>query len=102
MSTALTFFIAMILNPDIQAKARAEIHSIVGPDRLPCISDRNSLPYVRSVITEVYRWNPAFPLGMIWLVKIHTHVIDSHIQVLLTLSVKRTYTMAFICLKAPT
>ncbi|EGO19149.1 putative monooxygenase [Serpula lacrymans var. lacrymans S7.9] len=64
MSTALTFFMAMILHPDIQEKARAEIDSVVGLDRLPSIADRDSLPYVNSVITEVFRWQPAKPMGI--------------------------------------
>jgi len=64
ISTVLTFFLAMILHPDIQAKAQAEIDSVVGTDRLPSIADRASLPYVRSLITELYRWIPAVPLGL--------------------------------------
>jgi len=53
---------AMILNPQIQAKARAEIDSVVGTDRLPTINDRTRLPYVRSIMAEVFRWSPAIPL----------------------------------------
>ncbi|KAF9527194.1 cytochrome P450 [Crepidotus variabilis] len=30
--------------------------------RLPLISDKPSLPYVRSVLAEVFRWAPAVPL----------------------------------------
>ncbi|KZT07386.1 cytochrome P450 [Laetiporus sulphureus 93-53] len=62
MSTILTFFLAMLHYPDVQAKAQAEIDAVVGTDRLPSITDRASLPYVRSLVTEVYRWNPAVPL----------------------------------------
>ncbi|KAI0917772.1 hypothetical protein AcV7_007098 [Taiwanofungus camphoratus] len=64
LSTTLTFFLAMVLHPDIQAKARAEIDAVVGQDRLPTIADKASLPYVRSLITEVFRWHPAVPLGI--------------------------------------
>lgn len=64
MSTALSFFLAMILHPDIQRKAQAEVDSVVGNDRLPNVTDRTSLPYVRSVLTEVLRWNPAVPMGI--------------------------------------
>lgn len=63
LSTTLTFFLAMVLHPDIQAKARAEIDAVVGQDRLPTIADKASLPYIRSLITEVFRWHPAVPLG---------------------------------------
>ncbi|TFK32976.1 putative monooxygenase [Crucibulum laeve] len=64
MSTALTFFLAMITHPEVQKKAHEEIISAVGSNRLPTIADKDSLPYVRSVITEVLRWNPAVPLGI--------------------------------------
>ncbi|KDR73159.1 hypothetical protein GALMADRAFT_722618 [Galerina marginata CBS 339.88] len=64
MSSALTFFMAMILNPRIQAKAQAELDTVVGKDRLPLISDRPNLPYIRSIMAEVFRWSPAIPLGI--------------------------------------
>ena len=55
----------MMHYPDIQAKAQAEIDAVVGSDRLPSISDRPSLPYVRSVMAEVFRWAPAIPACML-------------------------------------
>lgn len=64
MSTIMSFFMAMVLHPEVQRKARAEIESVVGSDRLPLITDKASLPYVRSVVTEVMRWLPAVPLGV--------------------------------------
>lgn len=64
MSTIFTFLLAMMRHPGVQAKAQAEIDRVVGTDRLPTIADRALLPYVRSVIAEVYRWYPAVPLGM--------------------------------------
>ncbi|KIJ27702.1 hypothetical protein M422DRAFT_89822, partial [Sphaerobolus stellatus SS14] len=64
MSTALSFFLNMLLHPEIQCKAQAEVDSLIGTDRLPKIKDRDSLPYVRSVVTEVLRLNPAVPMGI--------------------------------------
>ncbi|TFK24572.1 cytochrome P450 [Coprinopsis marcescibilis] len=64
VSSALTFFLAMTLYPDIQKTAQAEIDSVIGTDRLPCIADRASLPYIRSLMTEVLRWGPATPMGI--------------------------------------
>lgn len=55
---------AMVMHPEVQRKARAEIESVIGSDRLPLITDKASLPYVRSVVTEVMRWLPAVPLGV--------------------------------------
>ncbi|KAJ7844119.1 putative monooxygenase [Mycena olivaceomarginata] len=63
-SSVLTFFLAMMLNPSIQAKAREEIDGVIGSDRLPVLQDRPSLPYVRSIMAEVFRWQPAAPLGI--------------------------------------
>ncbi|KAJ3549201.1 hypothetical protein NMY22_g974 [Coprinellus aureogranulatus] len=63
-STTLTFYLAMIMNPEIQKKAQAEIDSVVGTDRLPAITDRSSLPYIRSIMAEVLRWHPPVPLGI--------------------------------------
>jgi cytochrome P450 len=60
----LNFFLEMIRHPDVQAKAQEEIDRVIGRDRLPVIQDRESLPYVRSIITEVLRMNPALPLGV--------------------------------------
>ncbi|KAH9841064.1 cytochrome P450 [Rhodofomes roseus] len=61
MSTIFTFILAMLHYPHVQTKAQAEIDGVVGNERLPSITDRPSLPYVRSVIAEVYRWFPAAP-----------------------------------------
>jgi cytochrome P450 len=62
LATTLGFFLAMIVNPEAQKKAQAEVDSVVGTERLPSITDRSSMPYVLSVLTEVLRWNPPVPL----------------------------------------
>ncbi|KAJ7659531.1 putative monooxygenase [Mycena rosella] len=64
VSSIMTFFLAMMLNPSVQTKARQEIDTVIGSDRLPTIQDRESLPYIRSIMTEVFRWKPAVPLGI--------------------------------------
>ncbi|KAF9045138.1 cytochrome P450 [Panaeolus papilionaceus] len=62
MSSALTFFEQMILNPHVQKKAQAELDEVVGTDRLPQITDKANLPYIRALMTEVLRYHPAVPL----------------------------------------
>ncbi|KAJ7321235.1 cytochrome P450 [Mycena albidolilacea] len=57
-STALIFFLLMMLHPSIQVKAREELDRVIG------IQDRASLPHVRSIMAEVLRWQPAAPLGL--------------------------------------
>ncbi|PPR04236.1 hypothetical protein CVT24_013340, partial [Panaeolus cyanescens] len=58
-----SFFLACTLHPEVQKKARDEIDRVVGTDRLPDYNDRESLPYVEALVKELYRWNPAAPLG---------------------------------------
>ncbi|KIK97014.1 hypothetical protein PAXRUDRAFT_10437 [Paxillus rubicundulus Ve08.2h10] len=62
-STLHTFILAMLLYPEVQAKAQAEIDSIIGSGRLPHFDDRQSLPYVDAILRELIRWNPVVPLG---------------------------------------
>ncbi|KAG1880062.1 cytochrome P450 [Suillus subluteus] len=63
-STLLMFILAMVLNPEVQAKAQAEIDRIVGKDRLPGFNDRPSLPYVDAILRETLRWHPVVPFGV--------------------------------------
>lgn len=53
----------MALFPDIQSKAQEEIDRVVGNDRLPVLADRDSLPYVGALQSEMYRWGPVVPTG---------------------------------------
>ncbi|KAG2144722.1 cytochrome P450 [Suillus bovinus] len=57
------FLLAMVLYPDVQARARAEIDQVVRRDKMPCLDDRASLPYLDAVLCEVLRWYPVAPLG---------------------------------------
>ncbi|KAG2069083.1 cytochrome P450 [Suillus decipiens] len=60
----MNFTLAMVLYPDVQKRAQAEIDFVVGGDRLPTFEDRASLPYVESVLRETLRWHPVGPLGV--------------------------------------
>ncbi|KAG1833877.1 cytochrome P450 [Suillus variegatus] len=63
-ATLLVFFLAMVLNPEVQAKAQAEIDRVVGKDRLPNFNDRPALPYLEAVLRETLRWHPVIPMGV--------------------------------------
>lgn len=52
----------MILYPEIQLKAQAEIDRITG-GRCPTIADKDSLPYLNAILLETLRWHPAAPNG---------------------------------------
>jgi len=59
----------MLLYPDIQARARAEINQIVKHDQIPSIDDRDSLAYLSAVIFEVLRCYTPTPLGLFAVIK---------------------------------
>ncbi|KAH9834604.1 cytochrome P450 [Rhodofomes roseus] len=59
-----SFFLAMLLHPDVQRKAQAELDGVVGNDRLPDFSDEQSLPYITALVQEVLRWRPVTPLAV--------------------------------------
>ena len=62
-ATMMVFTLAMVLYPDVQKRAQAEIDSVVGKYRLPTFEDRDSLPYVNATMREVLRWGIVAPLG---------------------------------------
>jgi len=54
----------MVLFPEVQKKAQAEIDAVVGNERLPTYADQPQLPYVSALLTEVLRWHNVVPIGM--------------------------------------
>jgi len=60
----MRFIFAMILHPQVQVKAQAELDRVVGNDRLPEFTDKQNLPYIDSVFKEVLRWNMMTPLAI--------------------------------------
>ena len=45
----------MVLNPEVQEKARQELDRVIGRDRLPSLSDRTKLPYIDRIFYETAR-----------------------------------------------
>ncbi|KAG9029174.1 hypothetical protein FRB95_005632 [Tulasnella sp. JGI-2019a] len=62
--TLCTFLLAMLLYPEVQAKARAEIDRVVGEDRLPTVASKDATPYLNAVLLETLRWHPIVPIGI--------------------------------------
>ncbi|KAH3693893.1 steroid 17-alpha-hydroxylase/17,20 lyase-like isoform X2 [Dreissena polymorpha] len=54
----------MIANPKIQQKVQQEIDRVVGPNRLPCLSDRPDLAYTEAVLHESMRLSTVAPTGV--------------------------------------
>ena len=64
MTTVSHFILAMILHPEVLAKVQEEMDTVVGHGRLPTFSDRASLPYLESVMSETLRWGVPVPLAL--------------------------------------
>lgn len=69
-STIIVCILNLIIHPEIQDKARAEIMEAIGTDangdvlRLPTFEDRPKLQYLEYIIQETTRWAPLSPLGV--------------------------------------
>lgn len=61
-----SFFLAMAMHPEVQAKAHAELDVLLGsqPSRLPTFADREKLPYLSLIVEEAQRWHPVAPMGL--------------------------------------
>ncbi|KAI0326165.1 O-methylsterigmatocystin oxidoreductase [Cubamyces sp. BRFM 1775] len=64
MYSMQAFFLAMVQYPEAQKKAQEELDAVIGPERLPEFTDRDSLPYVNAVVKEMTRWHTVVPLGL--------------------------------------
>ncbi|KAJ7460270.1 cytochrome P450 [Mycena latifolia] len=64
VSSLGTFVLAMLVNPDAQRRAQAEIDSITGGEYLPDFDDEASLPYVSALVKEVLRWKNVAPVAL--------------------------------------
>ncbi|KAG8992293.1 hypothetical protein FRB95_005541 [Tulasnella sp. JGI-2019a] len=54
---------AMLLHPDVQARAQAELDHIFG-DQLPTVAGRDSTPYLNAIMAETFRWSPPVPVDV--------------------------------------
>ena len=53
----------MVKYPKVQKRAQEEIDRVVGRNRLPEFSDKDSLPYIFAMVKETVRWNMVNPNG---------------------------------------
>ncbi|KAI9435590.1 cytochrome P450 [Lactarius indigo] len=59
-----SLFLALILYPEVQRRAQAELDSVISRDRLPTYDDKSRLPYIEAMCKEIMRWHVVVPLGV--------------------------------------
>ncbi|KAB8200582.1 cytochrome P450 [Aspergillus parasiticus] len=65
-STAIVlevFVMACVLHPDVVRRAHEELDSVVGM-RMPTFEDLPNLPYIKAIVSEVFRWRHPSPGGL--------------------------------------
>ncbi|KAK1235347.1 hypothetical protein PQX77_001436 [Marasmius sp. AFHP31] len=63
-STLLSFILMMVLYPEVQDRAHAEIDAVTEGSRLPNFSDQPDLPFIGAILAETLRCYPPSPLGL--------------------------------------
>jgi hypothetical protein len=66
VSSINSLFLALVLFPQVQKRAQAELDAVVGRDRLPTFDDRPHLPYIEAINRELMRWLMVAPIGTVW------------------------------------
>ncbi|KAH8826658.1 cytochrome P450 [Flagelloscypha sp. PMI_526] len=64
VSTIRLFVLLMLHYPEVQSKAQMEIDYLVGPSRLPNLTDWEHVTYIRNLIAEILRLNPVGPFAV--------------------------------------
>jgi cytochrome P450 len=63
VSALMTFFLAMMVYPEVQAKAQEELDRVM-KGQLPVSTDRERLPYIWAIVQETHRWHPVAPMAI--------------------------------------
>jgi hypothetical protein len=66
VSSIDSLFISLVLFPQVQRRAQAELDAVVGRDRLPTFDDKQHLPYIEAMCKELMRWLMVAPIGTVW------------------------------------
>ena len=64
-STLYGFVQAMVLFPEVQDAAHAELDTVIGSQRPPSMDDEPRLQYIRACVKESLRWMPTTLLGAV-------------------------------------
>jgi cytochrome P450 len=63
VSSISSLFLALVLYPEVQERAQAELDSVISRDRLPTYGDKPRLPYIEAMSKELLRWQMVTPMG---------------------------------------
>ena len=63
VSSMYSLFLALVLFPQVQRRAQAELDAVIGRDRLPTFDDRPRLTYIEALCKELLRWQMVTPMG---------------------------------------
>ncbi|XP_075803160.1 cytochrome P450 2J3-like isoform X1 [Microtus pennsylvanicus] len=69
----------MALYPDVQKKVQAEIDRVIGQEKQPSLTDRDSMPYTNAVVHEVQRMGNIIPLNVPREVTVDTTLAGFHL-----------------------
>ena len=58
-----SLFLVLVLFPQVQRRAQAELDAVIGRDRLPTFDDKPRLPYIEALCKELMRWIMVTPNG---------------------------------------
>lgn len=61
-ATLDSLFLQIVNNQDVQRKLHEEIDVVIGPNRLPNLEDRISMPFTEAVLMESQRVHPVAPI----------------------------------------
>jgi hypothetical protein len=60
-----SLFLVLVLFPQAQKRAQAELDVVIGRDRLPTFDDEPRLPYIEALCKELMRWQMVLPTGTV-------------------------------------
>ena len=76
-----SLFLALVLYPEVQQRAQAELDSVISRDRLPTYDDKPRLPYIEAMSKELIRWHVVSPLGSGSLISSTTRCTNTRMEV---------------------
>ncbi|KAG8504781.1 Cytochrome P450 1B1 [Galemys pyrenaicus] len=80
LSTALQWLLILFIRyPEVQARVQAELDQVVGRQRLPCLDDQPSLPYIMAFLYEAMRFSSFVPFTIPHATTASASVLGYHI-----------------------